>query len=86
MIDIKKAMLNPVSVFKEPKEVVADDSLTNEQKIEILNRWKYDAHELEVAEEEAGMSVRRPEMFDLVVSALRSLDAPSNTEHSPPTK
>ncbi len=51
MIDVKKAMLDPTMVFKEPKEVVANDELTRDQKIEILRRWEYDARELEVAEE-----------------------------------
>ncbi len=86
MIDVKRAMLDPTSVFEEPKEVVANDELTRDQKIEILRRWEYDAHELEVAEEEAGMAVRRPEMFDLVVQALDMLDVDRDTEHTPPTK
>ncbi len=86
MIDVKRAMLNPTSVFEEPKEVVANDELTRDQKIEILRRWEYDAHELEVAEEEAGMAVRRPEMFDLVVQALHMLDVDRDIEHTPPTK
>ena len=86
MIDVNRAMLDPTSVFKDPKEVVANDELTRDQKIEILRRWEYDAHELEVAEEEAGMAVRRPEMFDLVVQALHTLGAERDTEHTPPTK
>ena len=86
MIDVKKAMLNPTSVFKEPEEVVASDELNRDQKIEVLRRWEYDARELEVAEDEAGMAVRRPEMFDLVVQALHMLDVDRDMEHTPPTK
>ena len=86
MIDVTKAMLDPTMVFKEPKDVVASDELTRNQKIEILRRWKYDAQQLEVAEEEAGMAVRRPEMFDRVVQALHMLDLERDTEHTPPTK
>ena len=63
MTDIKKAMLDPTKVFTDPSEVVADPGLTRDQKIEILRRWEFDAHELEVAEEEAGMTVLHPEMF-----------------------
>jgi hypothetical protein len=73
-------------VFKEPKDVVASNELTRNQKIEILRRWKYDAQQLEVAEDEAGMAVRRPEMFDRVVQALHMLDLERDTEHTPPTK
>ncbi len=86
MIDLKKAMLDPARVFKEPQNVVACEELTRAQKIEILRRWEYDARQLEVAEEEAGMEVRRPEMFELILQALRRLDFERDTEHSPPTK
>ncbi len=86
MMDVKKAMLDPTSVFKDPEEVVASDELTLNQKIEILHRWEYDARELEVAEEEAGMAVLRPDMFDRVVQALHTLGVELDTEHTPPTK
>ena len=86
MIDLKKAMLAPTMVFKEPKDVVANVELTRDQKIEILRRWEYDARQLEVAEEEAGMAVRRPDMFDRVVQALHALDVKRDMEHTPPTK
>ena len=86
MIDVKRAMLDPTSVFKDPEDVVASDELNRDQKIEILRRWEYDARELEVAEEEAGMAVSRPEMFDRVVRALHTLGAERDTEHTPPTK
>ncbi len=86
MIDVNKAMLDPTMVFKDPKDVVVNVELTRDQKIEILRRWEYDAHQLEVAEEEAGMAVRRPDMFDRVVQALHMLDVDRDTEHTPPTK
>ena len=86
MIDVTKAMLDPTMVFKEPEDVVASNELTRAQKIEILRRWEYDARQLEVAEEEAGMAVRRPEMFDLVLQALHRLGGDRDTEHTPPTK
>ncbi len=86
MIDVNQAMLDPTSVFKDPTDVVADENLSRDQKIEILHRWEYDARELEVAEEEAGMAVRRPDMFDRVVQALHTLGVERDTEHTPPTK
>ncbi len=86
MVDVNKAMLDPTMVFEDPQDVVATDELTRDQKIEILHRWEYDARELEVAEEEAGMAVLRPEMFDLVVQALHALDVERDIEHTPPTK
>ena len=86
MIDLEKAMLDPTMVFKDPKDVVANVELTRDQKIEILRRWEYDARQLEVAEEEAGMAVRRPDMFDRVIQALHALDVKRDMEHTPPTK
>ncbi len=86
MIDVKQAMLDPTMVFKDPTDVVANEDLSRDQKIEILRRWEYDARQLEVAEEEAGMAVRRPDMFDRVVKALHTLGAERDTEHRPPTK
>lgn len=86
MTNIVKAMLDPTLVYTDPSEVVADVELTRDQKIEILSRWEYDAHELEVAEEEAGMPVGNPEMFDLIVDALHALGAERDTERTPPTK
>ena len=73
-------------MFKDPTDVVADKNLSRDQKIEILHRWEYDARELEVAEDEAGMAVLRPEMFDRVVQALNMLDVDRDTEPTPPTK
>ncbi len=86
MIDVKTAMLAPTMVFEDPMDVVANDELTRDQKIEILRRWEYDARQLEVAEEEAGMAVRRPEMFDLVLQAMHTLGVERDIEHTPPTK
>jgi len=86
MIDVKTAMLDPTMVFEDPMDVVANDELTRDQKIEILRRWEYDARQLEVAEEEAGMAVRRPEMFDLVLQAMHTLGVERDIEHTPPTK
>ncbi len=86
MIDVKKAMLDPTMVFKDPQEVVANTEFTRDQKIEILRRWEYDAHQLEVAEEEAGMGVLRPDMLDRVIQALHTLGVERDTEHTPPTK
>ncbi len=86
MIDVKQAMLDPTSVFKDPMDVVADENLSRDQKIEILHRWEYDARQLEVTEEEARKAVRRPDMFDRVVQALHTLDVELDTEHTPPTK
>ena len=85
MVDVEKALVDPALVFKTPEEVLADSELSREQKIKILRRWEYDVRELQVAEEE-GMEGPQPVTLDVVLRALRALDAPADTERSAPTK
>jgi len=84
-IDIEKARLDPGSVFSNPEELKAHPGLTNEQKIEILRRWAYDASELAVAEEE-GMTGGESSLLARVLEALNALTGGYDAEHSPPTK
>ncbi|HKJ05624.1 MAG TPA: hypothetical protein VJ974_08515 [Geopsychrobacteraceae bacterium] len=84
-MDIKKAMLDPGSVFDRPEDVLVDNSLTLDQKINILRRWEYDARELAVAEEE-NMGGGPPNVLPEILSALQSLHAGSFSEKSAPTK
>lgn len=85
MIDVEKAKLDPGLVFKTPAEVVANDELSREQKIDILQRWEYDARELQVAEDE-GMEGPQQVTLAAVLGALRAIGAPTDTERSAPTK
>ena len=85
-IDLKKAMLNPALVLPGPEDVLQRDELTREQKIEILNRWKFDALQLQVAEEENMGSEEPSDILDRVLQALHALNAGPNLENSPPTK
>jgi hypothetical protein len=50
-MDFEKAKLNPAAVFKSPQEVVSNQELSREQKIEILKQWEQDARLMDVAEE-----------------------------------
>ena len=87
MIDVKKALLDPSTVFHKPDEIVENNELSREQKIEILRRWEYDVRELQVADEES-MTAPRPERvtLDAVLEALRAVGAPADLERSAPTK
>jgi hypothetical protein len=87
MVDVKKALLNPSAVFKQPEEVVQSKDLTRNQKVEVLSRWEYDIRQLQVADEE-GMTAPRlePVALEAVLKALRALGAPADVEHSAPTK
>ena len=85
MTDIDKALIDPASIFGTPREVLARDELTREQKIEILRRWEYDARELEVAEDE-NMPGGGPDILDEILAALHAMDAGIDLDHTPPTK
>ena len=84
-MDIEKALLDPVSMFACPADVLDEQSLSRELKIEILRRWEFDARELEVAEEE-NMGGGPPNFLDEVLKALHQLDAEIDIKYPPPTK
>ena len=79
-------MLNPALVFLGPEDVLQRDELTREQKMEMLRRWKFDALQLQVAEEENMGSEEPSDILDRVLQALHALNASPNLENSPPTK
>jgi hypothetical protein len=75
-IDLDKAKLDPASVFRAPKDVLAAPGLSLEDKKAILTRWEADADALLRATEE-GMPPegnRNPgEMLRAVHEALETL-------------
>jgi hypothetical protein len=85
MVDVEKALLDPGLVFKTPQELLANDELSRQQKIEILRRWEYDVRQLQVAEEES-MEGPQPVTLEAVLQALRAISAPADPERSAPTK
>ena len=82
---LKKALLDPSSVYKSPDRVIKDKSLSRKQKIEILRRWEYDAIELQVAEEE-NMQGQNGKLLDEILNALHEIDADYESLHPTPTK
>ena len=84
-INVEKAILDPSSVFAAPAEVCDVPELTREQKIEILQRWEYDARELQVAADE-NMGDGAGSLLSDVLAALHQLGVGLNTDSSPPTK
>lgn len=74
MIDLKKALLDPPSVFSSPNEVLAQDDISNEDKLKILQQWEYDCKELETAEDEnMPDSGYQPDILYLVLQAIQAL-------------
>ncbi len=84
-IDLKRARLNPMAVFRTPDAVLEHPRLTREEKTDILQRWKYDACQLEVAEEE-NMGGGEPSRLEQVLKSLAVLGVEADDEHSPSTK
>jgi len=83
---LAQAMLDPSSVFASPTDIVGDERLASDQKVELLRRWEYDAREMQVADEE-GFPAREPgSLLDTIIVALHRLGAGPDIEHSPPTK
>lgn len=71
--------------FKTPEAVGDADSLTREEKIKLLQRFEYDAREIEVAAAE-GMGGQDTDLLDRVLKALHALGAGPELEQTPPTK
>lgn len=84
-IDLDKALLDPAAVFETPEAVLRHDGLSEEQKIDILRRWEYDASEIAVAEEE-GMQGEQPLVLRRVLLALEELTDGKWEKYNAPTK
>ncbi len=52
MLKKSRTMTDPKSLFKEPRYVVANQELSDQEKITILENWKLDLIELQKATEE----------------------------------
>lgn len=69
----EKAIVDPESVYDGPEEVISDDRLSLQQRVEILKRWAHDADRLAVAESE-GMGGGEPAMQNRVLEALHRIE------------
>jgi CBS domain-containing protein len=65
---VRAAILDPAAVFDSPEEVERDATLSQEEKLAILQSWEEDAHELAVAEDES-MGGGEPNRLAEVVAA-----------------
>ena len=75
--DLERALLDPTLVFHDPEEVLRRDDFTQDQKVMILQRWAYDARQLEVAEGEGMRGDGEPDVLDRILRALDELEATS---------
>ena len=84
-IDFDLAFLDPSTVFATPEEILTCASLSQQQKITLLQQWQYDASSIAVAEEE-GMISDRELFLQRILQALHQLTGGIDVEHTGPTK
>ena len=75
MIDVQHAKIDPSSVFNSPQDVFDEESLNIEDKIAILEQWKYDAYELSVAESENMAGGEATHLYSRISQLLEQLHA-----------
>jgi len=75
--DYDRALLLPSSVFEQPMDVVATDSMTAGQKLEVLQRWEVDARALDEATGENMSGGEASKLADVraAIDLLSSTDA-----------
>lgn len=78
---VSQAMVSPARIFENPADVVLSPSIDRQEKIDILQRWKYDIREMQVAEE-LGMLAQASDcdLGDILI-ALRHLGCQSDPSH-----
>jgi hypothetical protein len=88
MTDKELAKVDPASVYKHPQEVCDDETLTKNEKIDILQRWAYDEREMSVAEEEnmQNHTHQQTTRLDAINQCLLELGVDSSKGRHPPTK
>jgi len=84
-VDMGMAMLDPGAVFASPDALLARTDLSRKEKIEILQRWEYDASEEAVATEE-GMGGGNGDLLQRVLVALDRLKADIDVDRVAPSK
>ena len=84
-IDFALAFLDPSAVFAMPEEILTCGSLSQQQKITLLQQWQYDESSIAVAEEE-GMISDRELLLQRILQILHQLTGGVDVEHTGPTK
>jgi hypothetical protein len=64
---------DPAEMFESPREVVADKTLSKDQKLQILETWRQDAKLQQQAEAENMSGGKRPRLQEVKL-ALAELD------------
>ncbi|MFP3875002.1 MAG: hypothetical protein ACLFQT_11590 [Thiohalophilus sp.] len=80
--DFEKALKDPTLIYHSPNDVLVDQQLTDEQRLQILKRWEQDARELDVAQEE-GMTGGESSLLDEILNAIETLDVDLTSAEAP---
>lgn len=88
MTNVDIAKFDPESIYKTPRALMEDKTLSRAEKIDILRRWAYDERERAVAEEENMIAPGDQDLnrLDEILSLLLTLGVNSDQEDPPPTK
>jgi len=81
-IDMEAALLDPSAIFPSPEAVLADRGLSTAEKREILRRWRYEAVELAVADDEGMQGPGDGPLLSRVLTALHRLDVTRSRSES----
>jgi hypothetical protein len=84
-VALEQALMDPGGVFDAPADVLSNATLTDEQKVEILRIWAYDASENGVALEE-GMRGEESDLLRRILLALDQLSADVDLTRTSSTK
>ncbi len=68
-----KCRTDPSGMFHLPRNVLDDNQLTKQQKLEILHQWAYDARQCLIAEEE-NMSDGTNNILQQILDAIHQID------------
>lgn len=79
---LKEKLKDPGSIYHSPFDVLRDDELDDNQRLEILRSWEQDQRELDVAEEE-GMAGGENSILTEIFSAMSQLNIPTENSGAP---
>lgn len=51
-MNLDAILRDPSAAYEKPDDVLNDSNLNNDEKLEVLEQWEYDALELQVATDE----------------------------------
>ncbi|OZB03826.1 MAG: hypothetical protein B7X54_09115 [Idiomarina sp. 34-48-12] len=63
---------DPSAVYDKPDDILSDSNLNDDEKLEVLEQWEFDARELQVAADE-NMPGQQETPLDEILAAKKKL-------------